>query len=299
MKFLESLQVFHGEANPARARVYARAARSPKHVGWRLTGRVTGPHRFAGSTLPATAPLRDLGPGPTLLAEAVVLDPCFWSPASPTYYEVEVAVQNDDGQTLATLVRPIGIRALGVRQTSFYLEGKRWVLRGVDHDCDSEAGVEAWREAWAALLAKAPAEELCRQASRQGVLVVAMVAGTVDEVTAELLRLSHWPAVAMAVVDGDEACDQAPLAAVAPNLVLGKRWAAQHTIPDWVQFVVAEVEQPADFAQQFVKLGRPVVAMRRNRGAADVQRARQACDELQRDLAPFGDWAGYVTLPAW
>lgn len=298
MEFFDSLQVFYGEATAARARVYARAARRPEHAGCRLTGRITGPHSALGATLSATVPLRDLGPGATLLAEAVLPDPCFWSPDSPASYEVEVTLHDADGQTLATATRHLGMRALGARGASFYLEGKRWVVRGVDRRCDPTASVEAWRVAWAALLVTSPDEELCRQASEQGVLVVAWITGTSEDAVAELDRLSHWPAVGMAVIDCQEPCDQASLTAAAPNILLGQTWRGQSAIPSWVQFLVAEAEPPATFGDQLTQVGRPVVALRRLDGRAAVQQARAACDDLQRDLAPLGDWAGYVTLAA-
>jgi hypothetical protein len=293
MTFFESLQLFYGEVNPARARVYARIARPDEHEGWRLTGQITGPHNAFASTLPATIPLRDLGPGPTLLAEAVLPDPCFWSPHSPALYDVTIAVSDERGAGRETATRRLGIRALDVRGASLYLEGKRYVLRGADQELFPGVSPAMWRESWSAPIANSRDDAFLAEASRLGVLTVAQVSGARAEVEAELLLLSRWAAAAIALIDCREPLDES-LATAAPNLLLGWRWGIDAAVPPWAKVLFADVREPQEFALQFQSTPRPVIAMRRITQPIDLPDARSACDALQRDLAPYGDFAGYM-----
>jgi hypothetical protein len=296
---LDALQIFYGEANPARARIYAQVARPADGDRWRLAGQVTGPRNEFAGTLEATVPLRDLGPGATLLAEAVLPDPCFWSPQSPALYEAELKLIDDRNEVRETVIRQFGVRALGVRGRSFYLEGKRWVLRAVDRRCDPDATpsrLDIWHKAWASMLTVSPTNELCREASRQGVLICAWVEGTRRDVENELRRLSRWAAVSMAVIDCCEPLNET-ISTVAPNLFLGHYVQAEHPLAlPWAKFVAAEVDDPKQFAQRFAAAAHPVVALHRPEGVAGLKTARAACDRLQANLAPFGDYAGYGIL---
>ncbi|MBW3600647.1 MAG: hypothetical protein KY475_25715 [Planctomycetes bacterium] len=290
MAILDSLQVFYGEATAARARVYARVPLPPEGEGWRLSGTITGPHSSLGNTLPATVRLRDRGPGPTLLAEAALPDPCFWSPKMPALYEVELELLDPSGEVREIAVRSLGIRALGVRGRSLLLEGKRWVLRGVHRRHDTNAPLEAWRE-FAAMLVESPDEQLCREASRQGVWLVAVISGNSREVEAELRRLSQSAAVAIAVVDCRGEVDE-KIAAAAPNILLAQ-WANGSRPAAWANVTFATIASPEDFGRRFADAEIPIVAVR-SADAADLHEARAGCDALQRDLAPYGDFAGYV-----
>ena len=80
---LSDLDIFYGELTVNRAFVYARLPRPADDEGLSLVGQVRGPRCSRAQTLPLTSPLVDLGPGPTLLARALVPDPCFWSPDLP------------------------------------------------------------------------------------------------------------------------------------------------------------------------------------------------------------------------
>jgi hypothetical protein len=244
--------------------------------------------------LPATVSLRDLGPGPTLLGEAIVPDPCFWSPESPALYDVEVALVNDRGEAYESTIRQLGIRSLGIRG-SLYLEGKRWVVRGAERAIDPSAPVSAWREAWCSPLVASRDEGFLEEASRLGVVAVVAVAGSAAEIETELLRLSHWPAAAIAIIDCSQPLDAA-IADAAPNLLLGWRMhGSDASPPAWAQIIFVDVEASREFVG-LAALKRPVVAMRRLAEQTDLGHARSACDVLQRDLAPYGDFAGYIVV---
>src|SRR3954454_21595882 len=108
---IPDLDVFYGELTATRALVYARLPRPADDAGLSLTGQVRGPRCLHAQTLPLTAPLTDLGPGPTLLARAVIPEPSFWSPDVPSIYDVTVQLRRGT-QTVAQTRREIGLRSL-------------------------------------------------------------------------------------------------------------------------------------------------------------------------------------------
>src|SRR5690606_21870743 len=111
-----------GQASPAETRVYARlVGEHPRDV--QLSGTLSGPYCEYAHTLPATVRFTDLGPGPMPLAEAIVPDPCFWTPELPYLYQASVEVRRE-GNEIARLEQTFGFRPLGPRGRRFYYEGK-------------------------------------------------------------------------------------------------------------------------------------------------------------------------------
>lgn len=79
------------EASDASARVKV------SYVGNRLTvaelaGTMSGPRRKGSRTLPATVPLRPIADAAPA-AEAILPDPCFWSPEMPFLYDIRVELR--------------------------------------------------------------------------------------------------------------------------------------------------------------------------------------------------------------
>ena len=64
--------------------------------GTHLSGRITGPRLEGSRTLPATVKLTSLRRGDAPAAEAVLPDPCFWSPEMPFLYDVAVQLRRGD-----------------------------------------------------------------------------------------------------------------------------------------------------------------------------------------------------------
>ncbi|HND54660.1 MAG TPA: hypothetical protein PLV92_19750 [Pirellulaceae bacterium] len=338
---LELLDVFHGEVTPHRALIYARLPR-PTGTGWRLQGEVRGPFSRSRRTLPARVELVDCGPGPTLLAQAVLPDPCSWSPESPTWYDVSV-VLTKDGAEQAETRRQFGIRRIGPHRNSLHLDGRRFVLRAVepppewktprDVDDDRAARVrggsnrngfartaddtenkknaenasdwsnwsdwpdwsdwEAWRDAGRAMIATAPDDRLCEAATQAGVMIVARLDDLGQSAEWELRRLARWPSVVAVLVDSPIVAD-APLRRIAPNLLLVQPQVDFETA-DWSHAVVVDAEHLRhDTIREAAKrTGRPILARRELRGDTTWLAALSQVDQLQADLAPLGDFAGY------
>ena len=90
------------EASDMEARLVVRA----RAEGDALRGHVTGPFCDRAQTLPATLPLRAIEHGDQLLAEAVVPDPCFWTPELPFQYRVQIEIGDEKFEEMIALRRP-------------------------------------------------------------------------------------------------------------------------------------------------------------------------------------------------
>ena len=291
---LEQLEIFYGETSESRSSVYARLSVDGDASGLSLTGRVTGPECLYSRTLASTIPLRDLGPGPSLLAEAVVPDPCFWSPEIPSLYEVFVELWRD-GQVIESATRQLGIRMFGCHGRNLFFNGRRWVCRGVFRSERFTHDLSAWRDTATAMIEPHPTEELCEASSRQGVFLVPVIGGSRDQIMDEVRRIARWPSVGLAMIDAS-GLDQNQLLRSALNVVLAQCYSTGERVePEgWATAVVGYVEEPQSFSRQFAECRLPVLGSRRNDEAATLADARRECDRLQRDLAPYGDYAGYI-----
>jgi hypothetical protein len=301
---LDELDVFFGDATVHSARLYARSPRPADGGAWSLEGNVRGPFSSHGQTLPANSPLVDGGAGPTLLGEAVIPDPCFWTPENPTLYEIELRVLHE-GREVAADSRTLGIRRLGVRGSDFVFDAKRWVLRGIDrrqvaHEPPDPIGdrqLHAWWDLAAAVVTTDPDDALCAAASREGVVILARLDTAGEMWRDELRRLAHWAAVGLVTLDGPGVEPEARVRNLAPNLCLVQSFRAGQPVAPapWAHAVKVEVTSDlAGFASRVAGCSLPVIASRPLTTPLDLPEARAAVDALQRDLAPHGDYAGYV-----
>lgn len=293
MLALDALDVFYGDLTVARGYVYARLPRGPQAEGLSLGGFVRGPRCLHAQTLPLSSPLVDRGPGPTLLAQAMIPDPCFWTPDLPAVYDATVHLLRGT-EIVATAHREIGLRRLGVRGRNLALEGKRWVLRGVMAGSTTATFPRAWHEVAAEYVTNAPDEALLAEASEWGAMtVVELDAG--PQFGQCLRELARFPGVAMALVRGSLSADFQG-GGGAPNLLLAQRLddAQDPQIAAWADLAFAAADDADSFARLAAAASVPVVAMRPLAQPLPLDVARAACDRLQRDLAPIGQLAGYV-----
>jgi hypothetical protein len=290
--------LFFGDANPAQARVYARWRVGDQFSGdverLTLAGQLVGPQCEFAQTLPARIPFVGGRSAGALTAEAVVPDPCFWTPELPFLYRAELELRHG-AEKIGTCERLIGIRRLGVRGRWLSFEGKRFVLRGMRCDDWSEDSAAFARETWTAMVLADPSDEVCEFASRRGVLLVADLAEMKNGINAALRRMAQWPPVGIALLAGDAAFD-AEDRDLAPNLLLAQWIAGGATfeIESWAQMAFVEVTSVEEFALVASKCKLPVVAVSRMKNLESVENSRADCDRLQRDLATSGDYAGYV-----
>lgn len=317
---LENLQLFFGDASHALARIYARLPRAGLPAHCVLTGRVSGPTCAYARTLPATVSFlkpgrvsvagaetliveaghrsphtpREESEAETLVIEALLPDPCFWSQETPFVYRAELELKSG-GQSIAFAERLFGIRPLGARGRNLVWEGRRWVPRAADCLDLPERSLAAWRAADLALLVSHPGDALCAEATRLGAVLIADLTADEEEPSRALRRLARWPAVTMALVAAG-ATLATDIRSGAKNLLLAERRdAASETPPgSWADLAICEAASTAELVRLAGGLTIPALAWRGAGWCDDLAAARRHCDVLQRDLAGSADWAGYI-----
>jgi len=285
-----------GNAAEAEARVYVLAHRNSKVV--KIAGSLHGPICDFSHTLPAECHFRPLDENPDNgLAEALLLDPCYWTPALPFQYELDLTLACG-GESTHREKRLVGFRRWATEGASLSLERRRVVLRGCRVDQLSAEQLPDARSAETALLVNLPTDEICKAASRQGVALIAdlrRVSGRIEE---EMRRLNCHPSVMIAVLSSDQIQNT--------GLKNSQLLAAQHVTADTRE---AEIDLAAcdllavEFASNesppgwLAGCGKPVIAIRRGETYAELTAGRAACDRLQADLAPQFNFAGYLVSP--
>ncbi|MCH8923371.1 MAG: hypothetical protein IIA67_09530 [Planctomycetes bacterium] len=298
---LENLEIFTGQTTPTESRVYARLASGGLPDGCTLGGWIYGPSCEYARTLPAKISLHDLGDGDGLLAEAVVPDACCWTPRLPFLYDVTVRLRRGE-EVLAEVQRPFGIRTLGARGRDLLLEGKRFVIRGGGGWRQSVAMPQSnaweprlWHDSTMAMLVDSPSDELCRQADISGVLLIARLAGRSDDAAARLRRLGCFASVAVVILD-DEAARGENIGKPRSGILLAQqiRAGGSFDLPPWADVIVCDLSQADAGEFDISQVTCPVLMYRGADSPTSPQQARAACDQLQRDLAPLGQFAGYL-----
>lgn len=317
-----SMGVLLGRADDMRAVAYLRLLELPPSLSGsaaqlQLSGTLRGPQCRHASTLPVTAKLTPLaacgeGLGSLPLAEAVLVEPGFWSPELPHRYRLDVQLGSADRERYAWS-QMVGLRRLGHCEGSFRLDQRRYVPRAVtvgapskrpsSHEC--LALVKEARQASAAVWSSMPDETLCEAADAEGVMLVAVVDPTVDARAAAdaVMRLAIHPSVGFLVIGSEHVAHVASWRSFRGTLQVGLAsdgQAGPPACPEGIDFLVAELE-PGQLPHEGWRdaSGRPVVVRRpwsETAPAALIQQQRRACDRLQADLAA---WLAERGTPAW
>lgn len=311
-----------GRCDTFRAEVYVRARLPPGLTGGSVQGTLTGPECRWATTLPVTA---RLGPSPgngapdVLVTRAILTEPSYWTPDLPNCYRLEAAV-TVAGTQLATCRRTVGLRRLGVRGRSLWLDGRRFVPRGFWSPAEA-IDLESYRQAGLTAVVADPAEDFLDQCDTEGVAVIARLSAAGRSLTVEEagLRIAAWaghPSVLVAILPLNMPADLAPAVLAETKkstrgtlLVAPAVDGTQPPGPPPPGADLMVLELPADRVPhplwQTENLRLPLIACRSQASAAVVP-SRRPCDALQADLAtwataagrpPDWDWAGYLALP--
>jgi hypothetical protein len=295
-----------GKADDMRAEVYVRLVDGAEDGRPALRGRLSGPRCSLATTLPTSLRLEDLGGTPPV-ARGILTEPSYWTPEMPNLYRLEAAA-DESGEIIARVDRLIGLRRLGIRGRSFWLDGRRWVPRGV---ALPEASFDAakLRAAGVAAVIAEPPEALCAAADLAGVAVVAVVdpAASADRIAAGIVEWARHPSVMLAVLPRERGAHAAAIGQLKGTMLVGlvvDGTAAPEPVPAGVDCLVVELPEGALPHEAWRDRAPPVplVACRQGSRVTDVSRA--GCDRLQADLAAWGiagsasappwDWAGYL-----
>ena len=321
------LAILLGRADDMRAEIMVRVAVGEVNGdGSRLhvTGTLVGPRRGRDMTLPTAVKLVDVtvdrladADARQALARAVFTEPAYWTPELPNLYRLQAEIQRGD-QTVAVVDRMVGLRRLGVRGRSLWLESRRWVPRGVTIP-PTGFDPTALRSLSAAAVVNDPTAAICAAADQAGVAIIARLEGA-DGVPLDTAgardRIAAWalhPSVVLAVVPRLESADRAGaiIAVVRPlkgTMLVGLEVDGTQP-PDAVPAAIVGgvdciiVDLPCDgVPHNGWRLGspwgadKPLVAQRAG-VAGNAAEHRRECDRLQAALAAWGCGQGTVHLP--
>lgn len=316
------LEIVLARADEMRAEVVVMlSAGGAAPAGAMLSGTLVGPVRGRDVTLPVTARLAGMpsATGGRPAGRFLVTEPAYWTPRLPNLYRLEVVVGGAGGPP-NTVVRTVGLRRLGIRGRSLWLEGRRYVPRGVAVDTvqGGPPNFDPGRLRGAAAVIEDPPEEFAAAADAAGMAIVARLPASspVETIRARLHAWKSHPSIIFAVLplghaNGDPVTIVAGLArepgAVLVAAEVDGRAAAPADLRPGGRPDCLVVDLPADGLPHDSWRGwqgkLPLIARRRivpGEAATD----RRQCDRLQADLAVWGmagaasipirDWAGYL-----
>lgn len=320
-----------GRCDSLRAEVFFRAELPPGSDSGdaSLAGTLAGPDCRPAITLPMTAKLAAVHGSPSgqapagtasVVARAILTEPSFWTPELPSLYRLDARLVVA-GREVATWQRPVGLRRLGVRGRSLWLDGRRHVPRALVATAADTIDLTTFRAAALAAAVPDPSEAFLARCDAEGVAVLALLADASHralDVETAAIAIARWawhPAALVAVVpQGMSAAAAAEIASATHSRrsTLLLAWEVDGSLPP--SAIPAGVELlmvtlPAGGvpheAWRAEPPALPLVARRRSDGlsaAAAEPPSRRGCDALQADLANWStagggtaaDWAGYV-----
>lgn len=224
--------------------------------------------------------------------EFLVTEPCYWSPAMPFLYELRRTDSLADGET-----HSFGLRQLIVHGRNLRLGRERIVLRGAIGSSFDVDEIQQAHSAECALALGAWAQTALETASRYGTTLLLEADEFIN--LPSLIEEASWnPAVAGVVLDGQLLTQANARTAAASGIILAQKFNSQN----WGDvdslsakaFLIVATLLPDDRPPHWMAAcRRPVIAIRRYETYANFQHARIACDNLQAQLAPEFDLAGY------
>jgi hypothetical protein len=266
-----------------------------------LPKKVVGPSCAYSQTLSASYWLSMQETDDAIVQNAIVTDPCYWTPELPFLYEL----QGDSSESPKT----IGLRDWRSQGHALRLDGQNLVLRGVPVGDEqlTNADWQALRDLQLALVVTDPSIEFCWSAARQGVPLVVMVEEGPDLTDAQphgpgshdlddtLRQLAICPGVLIVLLGVDAlqaAIDPLPGGPLYGIAICDEVVAP----PDWARCmgVVIEESKLAEVANE--RPNWPLLVFRHGDGFDTWQEARRACEQLQADCAPLTNLAGYFVV---
>lgn len=282
-----------------------------------ITGTLRGPECRGAITLPVTAKFSKIpadakqAPAMTIVARAILTEPSYWTPELPNLYQLDARLVVN-GHEADVCQRLVGLRRFGVRGRSLWLDGRRYVPRGLAIP-EAAIDVEQFRAAGLAAVVADPSETFLDRCDVTGVPVIGRLADGHDpplEPGAAAERMVSWawhPSVLLAVVPAGMGLDGTSRLAAAVGNSMGTLLLAaevdgsvppSRARPDAELLVVTLGEHALPHeAWQHDAIPVPLVALRGT--ASDVAISRNPCDSLQADLASWRsggaswDWAGF------
>ena len=293
----QQVDLFLGHASDSEAHIYIRACDNSTIA--RIEGTLRGPSCDYARTLPGECALRTLPDrlDHACLAEALLVDPCYWTPDLPFRYELHLRLTRRDG-TSHSVRQIVGFRRWAADNSILRLERKRSVIRGCQALAVTTERLQEARDVKSALLIAPPHEQVAAAASRLGVSLVVDLSRCNGSLSSNLQRLNWQTSAMIAILSPRQLADQglrrAPCllaAQVSANSLVSEFKLADC---DLLAVDLAPGETPPTW---IANCGKPAIAIRHGHPYANIAQGRAACDRLQTELAPQFDLAGYFVSP--
>lgn len=291
----------------------------PSSAGIRLVGSLRGPDCSRATTLPVTVSLLHVASPGGVAARAVLTEPAPWTPELPNRYRLEARLEGGDALDDAWR-QPFGgciaVRRLGRRGRSFWLDGRRFVLRGgpAVGVAEAVASLAAARTRNHAVVVDIDApgftdrqpvgenlEAVLAAADRDGVFVVVNFRASQAESVAT--STAFHPSAAFAIARDREAADAFAAIRAPSGPLLGLSVDGASSPPADVgpaDFLVVRVPSGGLPFDAWLTSPPPVPLVACRAGGGDPQ----TCDALQAKLSRWGvdragtplpwDWAGFL-----
>ena len=231
-----------------------RIAVDGRHEGVR--GRLRGPFCQLSRTLPSNHKIEN--------GQAVIVDPCYWTPKLTFLYELRIDSEPHNFEI------KWGLRWCITDRNGIRLNGKNHVVRAICPNNDFE--ISEIRDQSASLIVRKFSPTLCEAASEIGVMLLHLGSSS-DE---ERQQLQLCPAVHFLA-------SEIPLAA--DVLAMTNR----QDVPKSVCLTgEQELVGGTNYKEQTPRF------IVRPSHSGDLADLRRECDRLQRDVASFGQFAGYL-----
>lgn len=235
-------------------------------------------------------------------ARCTIVDPCYWTPALPFLYDLEIHWRSTDGRA-QTAQMSIGLRRLAARESSFFWEGRRIVLRGTHAASLNPEQIADARRNDLTLVATSVPEEFHDLTDRHGIPLVADLRDTTPDLDMQrLVGLSRRPSVVALLIDRMqlEPCDvqQIPPNCFIAVAVYPQDELAARRSPTRIDAVAVMIDPAHRPPRELAACGKPLIAIELGKSPNDLTAARAGCEQLQARLAPEFNLAGYfVGMP--
>ena len=289
-----------------------------------VDGFLTGPTSTCASTLPVHQIIKTysqevVGSTIELTGHSVLTEPAFWTPNLPMLYAIKCRIMSSMRE-VASLHKTIGLRRLGIRNHSLWLDGHRFVIRGITcgkvDSASFEQRILTAKEQNTTEIIDLPSDGFftCREPSKlERHLQRSDESGrpTIIRVHPEtrpsampdiLCKLANHPSVFITVIPPSLLTVLEKFSTLKGTMLVAKEFSSEIALPklpNGVDIVIIQITGPKPDASWKIPPSHPTIAWNK-----EMPSQRQECDRFQAVLAnrrtssggppSSWDWAGFL-----
>jgi hypothetical protein len=276
-----------------------------------IGGQARGPHCQYADTLSTRTALRfddkspqaaAVAPRTLLRASAHLLEPCFWEPAHPFYYDLNLQLR-DQEKCWDERQLHVGIRHLQIRNGRLELNGSATFLVGIRHvPCVQAEELKEWHRAGCAAWLSDASGGLCNQTDVWGPMILHRLPPDPRQAIPQVERLRNHPSLLMWVLDSRttvEDCSSLSQAIRArdPSRLIGQVGSPEQVAraADALDLLLPVISFPA--AAPPGTSGKPIIAVRGQdlaQVASSPDEFTAAVERYRQSLSSWPELAGAI-----